>query len=114
MAKIKICSETGCHNAQTTQGYCRLHYLKNWRHLKDESQKKAAKKLDRYVESVLKRHPERYLEVIKKDIRSKGFEKMIDETFGNSDEGHTTLFDSPNYEEEIEEILENLKIGRDF
>ena len=56
--KIKICSEAGCHNAQTTQEYCRLHYMKNWKAIKEKAKQKEAKRLNRYVEGIMRRNPD--------------------------------------------------------
>lgn len=113
MPKIKICKHAGCHNAQTTHGFCRLHYLKNWKKLKDEAHQKAIKKLNRYIESVCAKNPEKYIEVIKEDIRSKGFEKKIDEHFNEVDEIYR-LFSEPTYEEEVDRLIKDLKIEKGF
>jgi|SRR3989338_5656564 len=112
MAKIKLCKEEGCHNAQTTGGFCRLHYLKNWKDIQHAKKKKAAKNLNRYIESILKRYPDRYVEVIKKEIRSKKFDQFVEDEFGTEEPGG--LFDSPTYEQEIDEILDQLKLDKDF
>lgn len=116
MARIKICKEAGCHNSQTTGGYCRLHYLKHWKQIKAEVNEKAAKKLNRYVDYMSKKNPERYIEDIKKDLRQRRFDPgfsaadteggaepdLVDRLFGN---------DEMN---ELEEILKELKIEKDF
>lgn len=116
MAKIKLCKEKNCHNAQTTEGFCRLHYLRNWKQIKLEKKKKAAKNLNRYVESILKRNPDRYVEEIKKDIRSKDFEERVEETFGGGEapEEPFTLFDSNTTDEELEEIISRIKMEKGF
>ena len=108
MAKIKICKEESCQNSQTTGGFCRLHYLKNWKKIQLDKKKKAAKNLNRYVESILKRNPDRYVEIIKKDIRSKKFEQFVEDEFGSLEPGG--LFDSPTYEQEIDELLDQIKV----
>ena len=33
--RITICKEDTCNDMQIIQGYCRLHYLKNWRKIKE-------------------------------------------------------------------------------
>lgn len=114
MSKIKICKDKGCHNAQTTEGFCRLHYLRNWKKLQSEKKKKAAKNLNRYVESILKRHPDRYVEEIKKDIRSKDFGKRIGDEFGAEEEESWNIFESTTSDQELDEILGQLKIEKDF
>ncbi|OGQ04768.1 MAG: hypothetical protein A3F82_08070 [Deltaproteobacteria bacterium RIFCSPLOWO2_12_FULL_44_12] len=113
MPKIKLCKDKGCHNAQTTQGLCRLHYLRNWKKLQAEKKKKAAKNLNRYVESILKRSPDRYVDQIKKDIRSKDFEDRVETEFG-TEQDQFEVVESTTTEEEIDEIINDLKIEKDF
>jgi hypothetical protein len=111
MAKIKICKEDGCHNAQTTAGYCRLHYLQNWKQIKEEQQEKAAKRLNRYIEAIVKKHPTKYVEVIKGEINSKKFTK--EEGHEEMDELYR-LFNEPSYDEEVERLIKDLKIEKEF
>lgn len=114
MAKIKLCKDKGCHNSQTTDGFCRLHYLRHWKKLQAEKRKKAAKNLNRYVESILKRYPDRYVEQIKKDIRSKDFEERVEGEFKPDEEEPLSLFERGASDEEIEEIIQNLKVEKNF
>ena len=46
--KIKLCKEKGCRDEQTTAGFCRFHYLKNWKKLVTEK-KKSDDKLEKFV-----------------------------------------------------------------
>ena len=113
MAKIKICKDPDCKNAATTKGYCRLHYLRNWKQIKEEEHKKAAKRLNSYILSVCKKHPDRYLEVIKENLRSSSFEQEVGRMFADEeDEG--LVLDEPTYEEEIERLIDDLKIEKGF
>lgn len=113
MPRIKICKEKDCHNAATTTGLCRLHYLRNWKKIQSERKKKATKNLNRYVESILKRHPDKYIEEIKKDIRSKDFEERVEGEFSFEEEPWS-LFDAGTTDEELEEIIERIKIEKNF
>jgi hypothetical protein len=112
MAKIKICKEEGCHNAQTTAGFCRLHYLKNWKNIKKEQQERSAKKLNRYIEAICRKHPDKYIEVIKDEIKSNKF-KSHDEANEEMDDLYR-LFNEPTYEEDVERLIKELKIEKDF
>lgn len=113
MPRIKICKEKDCHNAQTTGGFCRLHYLKNWKKIRAEKKKKATKSLNRYVEAILKRNPDHYMDEIKKDIRSKDFEERVGEEFGPTEEDFS-LFDSNTTDAEIDEIITRIKGEKDY
>ncbi len=115
MPRIKICKEANCHNAATTAGYCRLHYLKNWKKIKERRRQAAARKLNAYIESVVKKHPDRYMEVIKRDIRNPHFDKYIQETFGYDDEDEASdIFGEPAYDEEVEKLIRDLKLEKDY
>ena len=50
--------------------------------------------------------------MIKKGIRSKKFDQFVEDEFGTEEPGG--LFDSPTYEQEIDEILDQLKLDKDF
>lgn len=114
MAKIKICKEEGCHNAQTTGGYCRLHYLKHWKEIKADAAEKAAKKLNKYVEHMVKQNPDRYIDNIKKEIRSKRFDQQIDDMFGETEQEIDKLMGNADERQEMEDLLKNIKIEKDF
>lgn len=118
MPRIKICKAKDCRNAQTTGGYCRLHYLQNWKKIKLEQKKKAAKNLNRYVESIMRRNPDRFVEEIKKDIRSRDFGERVEEEYGGSSFGETedswTPFDTETSDEEISDIVSHIKSEKDF
>lgn len=114
MAKIRICKDEECRNAATTEGYCRLHYLRNWRKIKEEAKKKSTKKLNRYIEYVVKKHPDRYLEIIKKDLRSPTFNRDVEEKFGYDEEETNDIFSEPTYEEEIDKLIKQLKVEKGF
>lgn len=105
--------EPGCNNSQTTKGYCRLHYLKNWKKIKNDKQKKAAERLNKFIENIVEKHPDRYMEVLKKEIRSKGFEKTVPDDFTDMDEVYK-IFNDPGYEGDVENLIRELKIEDKF
>ena len=115
--KIKICVETGCKNTQTTKGYCRLHYLKNWKEIREASRKKSADKLNKYVEGLCKKFPERYLDVIRREIKNgKGHEGEASEDsgVGEMSEGVFESFGYSDDEESLDRLISRLKIDKDF
>jgi hypothetical protein len=114
MPKIKICTEPGCKNTQTTKHLCRLHYLKNWKKLKEESQKKAADRLNRYVEGLCKKNPERYMDQIRRDIRTgKGEGIGLDEPL--ADDSDISFEDTGLKEEDnIDKLISHIKLDKDF
>jgi hypothetical protein len=109
MTRIRICKEEGCKDAATTGGYCRLHYLKNWRRIKNAAKKRAAKRLNSYVNRMMKRHPKRYVEAIREDLKKDRFRSYEDSDFSNEEEEAGALFGEPTYDEEVRELIEKLK-----
>src|SRR3989338_2140386 len=82
MAKtaIKQCSNKGCHAPQTTDKYCRLHYIGAWQKKHDKKEIAKEKMLDNYVAAITKRYPEQYLDIIKRDLSStERFKKTLEE-----------------------------------
>ena len=115
MPKIKICAEPGCKNVQTTKGYCRLHFLKNWKRLKDEAQRKAADRLNRDVEGIGKKSPDRYMETIRKDLRGDRQPAVAGEENASRDELDDVLHEMGYPDEDaVDRLLNQLKIDKGF
>lgn len=102
--KIKICIEEGCHDPQTTKEYCRLHYLKHWREIKATEKRKAARRLNRYVEGIMRRNPEAYDERRSRDAYTD--QSSTEEVEGLTEDLGYSDPDS------LDEIINNIKLGR--
>ena len=113
MLQIRLCKMKECRNAATTSGFCRLHYLQNWKKIKTEQKRKAAKNLNNYVDHIMKRFPDRFVDEIKKDIRSSSFDDRITEKFPTERGERWNLFEGAT-DEEIRDLVKDLKIGKDF
>lgn len=109
-SRIKICKQEGCFNEATTASFCRLHYLLNWRRIKEERQKSAAKRLNSYVEKMSRQFPERYVEEIKKDLRTRSFERNSDDSEPEED----PFFTDSSHDDEIKQLIKDLKIEGGF
>lgn len=73
-----ICREIACELAATTKGYCRLHYIKNWAKIQRKEQILKEKKLNQYIEELVCKYPDKYIEAIRQDLSSeKDFAKVI-------------------------------------
>ncbi len=73
-----ICREIACELAATTKGYCRLHYIKNWAKIQRKEQILKEKKLNQYIEELVSKYPDKYIEAIRQDLSSeKDFAKVI-------------------------------------
>lgn len=75
--KIK-CRDSGCDSEPLISGYCRLHYIKNWRKLKRKEHILASGQLNNYVEELVNKYPDKYLDVIRQDLYSdKDWAKVV-------------------------------------
>lgn len=110
--KVKICKETGCLNQQTATGFCRLHYLKNWKEIKVEQKIKASKSVDNYVKHILKNNPD-----------APGKKAKQEEGFGIQEEAGATSYYRDDYDsilddlgnrEDVDRLLDNIKVDKDF
>lgn len=110
MPKIKICSEPACQNARTTEKFCRLHYLRNWRQIKQDKAEKAAKRLNSYVESMCKKHPDSYLDKIKKDLKTEGVVNEFMDPSAYTDELDEVMEDLGYKEDSIDNLVKNIKV----
>lgn len=73
-----ICREIACESFASTGGYCRLHYIKNWKKIKRREMILREKKLNRYIEELVSKYPEKYIDVIRQDLSTdKDFNKII-------------------------------------
>ena len=74
----KMCRETGCENQATTKGYCRLDYIKNWKKIKRKEMILKEGKLNQYIEELVSKYPDKYIEVIRQDLSTEvNFNKVI-------------------------------------
>lgn len=76
----RLCAHTGCTSSPSTKGYCRLHYISNWKHIQFNNQVKAERRLNDYIDKVAKKYPKDYLEKIKEGLEDEGrFKEMAQE-----------------------------------
>lgn len=109
VAGSPVCREVACELMATTGGYCRMHYIKNWKKIKRKEMILKEKKLNHYIEELVSKYPDKYIEAIRQDLASeKDFAKVIADL--EIEEG---LDDFESVEtESAEGIIDNLK--RDF
>lgn len=62
------CCERGCDNLAITIGYCRLHYIANWKDLQKKKQVLSEGKLGEMVEDLIRRFPIKFMEAIRDDL----------------------------------------------
>ena len=102
------CREVACENQATTAGYCRGHYIKNWKRIKAKEQILREGRLNQYLEELLSKYTDKYIDAVKMDLASeKEFAKVITDL--DLDESSDD-FDSDS--EPMENLIDTVK--RDF
>lgn len=72
------CREVLCENMASTAGYCRSHYIKNWKKIKRKEQILREGRLNQYLNELIGKYPDKYIEAIRLDLASeKEFAKVI-------------------------------------
>lgn len=78
--KEKLCLVQTCKKEGVSQGYCRLHYISNWRRIRLNEKIKAERRLNAYVDKIAKKYPKDYLEKIKETLEDEHkFKEMVTE-----------------------------------
>jgi len=100
---FRYCKISECDELSTSDGYCRYHYLLNWKKIQLRKRILAGDKLDRYIEELTAKYPDKYLEMIRRDLVSeKDFLAAIQE-LEIDDSGDDSEFedDAKNYIDEV-------------
>lgn len=87
----RYCRSRDCDQVGIVDGYCRYHYLLFWKKIQVRKKILMDGKLERYVEELTSRYPDKFLEMIRRDLRTeKDFlaaiqELEIDESAGENE-----------------------------
>jgi hypothetical protein len=76
----RLCKVRDCDQVATVDAYCRYHYLLLWKKIQIRKSILVDGKLEKYLEDLTNRYPDKFLEVIKKDLKTeKDFLSVIQE-----------------------------------
>jgi hypothetical protein len=76
----RYCRARDCDQIAGVDAYCRYHYLLFWKKIQVRKKILADGKLERYVEELTSRYPDKFLEMIRRDLRTeKDFVAAIQE-----------------------------------
>lgn len=90
----RLCRVRDCDQISNVEGYCRFHYLLLWKKIQVRKAILIDGKLEKYVEDLTSRYPDKFLEMIRKDLKTeKEFlmaiqELEIDESALNEGDGN--------------------------
>ena len=66
----RYCRATDCDQIGLVDGYCRYHYLYYWKKIQNRKKILADGKLDRYIEELTSRYIDKFVELLRKDLRT--------------------------------------------
>ena len=76
----RLCKVRDCDQVANVEEYCRFHYLLLWKKIQIRKHILNDGKLEKYVEDLTSRYPDKFLEIIRKDLKSeKDFMSVIQE-----------------------------------
>ena len=103
-----VCREVACEGLATSAGYCRMHYIKNWKKIRRKAVILKEGKLNQYIEELVAKYPDKYIEAILQDLSNdKDFAKVIyDLDLDESEDDFETEGD------DVEAVIDTVK--RDF
>lgn len=66
----RYCRVKDCDQIASVEAYCRYHYLLFWKNIQNRKKILSEGKLERYIEELTARYPDKYLEMLRKDLRN--------------------------------------------
>lgn len=76
----RLCRVRDCDQISAVEGYCRYHYLLLWKKIQIRKAILVDGKLEKYIEDLTGRYPDKFLEMIRKDMKTeKDFMSAIQE-----------------------------------
>lgn len=66
----RYCRSTDCDQIGIVDGYCRYHYLYFWKKIQNRKKIIADGKLERYVDELTSRYSDKFVELLRKDLRT--------------------------------------------
>ncbi len=101
----RLCHESGCEAEPVVGDYCRVHYIRNWRKIKRKEVILKERKLNQYVEELVNKYPEKYIEAIQQDLANdKDFSKVVHDL-----ELNLAIEDEEGESEAIDSLLDNIR-----
>jgi len=98
------CREPNCELDPSIGGFCRMHYIANWKRIKRKELILKEDKLNQYIEELVNKYPEKYIEAIRLDLmQDKEFTKVV------SDLELSDTVEEGEEAETIDSLLDNVR-----
>lgn len=105
--RIVICSFSGCYDMATIKGFCRLHYLSNWKRLKAKEAKSEGLELQDYLKQLAARFPEEYFEKLRNEIDEMASKEAAKESAA---EERQSMFEADDADDDVDYIISGIRV----
>ncbi|HAG90639.1 MAG TPA: hypothetical protein DCL41_02135 [Bdellovibrionales bacterium] len=104
----RYCRVKDCDQLATVEAYCRYHYLLFWKKIQIRKKILSEGRLEKYIEELTARYPDKYLDMLRKDLRSeKEFLAAIQELeIDDNADDNMDEEDSQSFIEEVRGVSE--------
>ena len=110
----RYCRATDCDQIGIVDGYCRYHYLYFWKKIQNRKKIIADGKLERYVDELTSRYSDKFVELLRKDLRTeKDFVAALQELDLDDATQAQDSEDDKTYLEEIRGMGDETSSARD-
>lgn len=113
----RYCRVRDCDQLAIVDAYCRYHYLLFWKKIQVRKKILTEGKLQKYIEDLTARYPDKFLEILRKDLRSeKDFlaaimELELDEA--SNDDSNYEDEEDRSFIDEVRGVTESARSSRD-
>lgn len=110
-----LCKFNGCDEIANVEGYCRYHYLLNWKRIQLKKKILSEGKLEKYINELTAKYPDKYIEMLKGDLKSeKDFLSVVNELeIDDSDNGMSDDEEDNYIEQEVQGVSGNKRSNDD-
>lgn len=111
----RYCRVKDCDQLATVEAFCRYHYLLYWKKIQIRKKILTEGKLERYIEDLTARYPDKFLDMLRKDLKSeKEFLAAIQELEIDESQVENEFEDEQeNFIEEVRGMSEPSSASRD-
>lgn len=102
----RYCRVPDCDQIALVDGYCRYHYLLFWKKIQIRKKILQEGKLEEYIVELTSRYPDKYLEVLRKDLST---EREFINTIRELELDDEVAADSEGFDEEAERYNEEVR-----
>ncbi len=109
-----LCKYSGCDELANVEGYCRYHYMLNWKRIQLKKKILSEGKLDKYINELTAKYPDKYIEMLRGDLKSeKDFVSVVNELEIDDSDSSISEDDDEGFDE-VQEVAGKRSSDEDY